>query len=108
VVKGKVEKAFIIVVVVFHPLADDEYWFESEYYIKLNQELGDKFSHSVNEVIDGVAHNPFLCHNRGNGIYSVRVKGFPISLFYKVLVDKIFILSVCHERRDPKIWRNRK
>jgi len=66
----------------FTILADDEYWFEYDYYLKLNQELGDRFSQSLNEVIDGVAHNPFLCHNRGNGIYSVRVKGFPSSLFY--------------------------
>ena len=70
--------------------------------------LGNKFKSSVHLVLGGLSLNPYLCHNRGGGIFSVRIKGFPFSVFYCIENGYIFILSVCHERRNPRIWKSRK
>ena len=94
--------------VLLHPLADDEYWNELSYYSAVNAELGSRFTDSMDLVLHAISQNPFLCHNRGNGIFSVRIKGFPISVFYKFNSTYIFVIAVCHERRNPKIWKTRK
>jgi plasmid stabilization system protein ParE len=93
--------------VIFHPLADDEYWDQVDFYNTISSNLSKRFESSFDDVIIGISTNPHLCHNRGNGIYSVRVRGFPFSIFYKLSNGKIFILSVCHERRNPNIWKSR-
>jgi len=94
--------------VIFHPLADDEYWDQVEFYQSINEKISIKFQASFSELIEGISRNPYLCHNRGNGICSVRVHGFPFSVFYKLANGKILILSVCHERRNPSVWKTRK
>jgi plasmid stabilization system protein ParE len=94
--------------VIFHKIADDEYWQQIDYYQKIDDLLAERLINSIDLVIDGIASNPYLCHNRGDGIYSVRVRGFPISIFYKVHESYIFVVSVCHQRRDPKVWKFRK
>ena len=91
-----------------HPLADDEYWNEVWYYERISSELADKFKIAVDKTIKQIEKNPFLCHNRGDGIYSVRVKGFPFTLFYEVLSDEIIVTSVFMQIRDPEIWKSRK
>ena len=94
--------------VIFHPIADDEYWNQIDYYGKISESLGDRFEQSVDKVITGIVNNPYLCHNRGEGIFSVRLKGFPFSVFYRLNGKDIYILSICHERRDPNVWKFRK
>ena len=94
--------------VIFHPIADDEYWDQVYYYDKISHKLSLKFCKSFSELIEGISKNPYLCHNRGGGICSVRVHGYPFSVFYKVDGNKIFVLSVCHERRNPSVWKSRK
>ena len=67
--------------VVFHPQADDDYWMEREYYAQVNQLLAKRFEVAVDTVLNQITQNPFLCHNRGNGVYGVRLQGFPFSIF---------------------------
>jgi len=94
--------------VIFHPLAEDEYWDQCDYYRGIDVDLGNRFECAVTVVIDGIALNPYLCHNRGDGILSVRVRGFPFSVFYAISKGQIIVLSLCHERRNPSVWKNRK
>ncbi len=94
--------------VVFHQLADDEYWHESTYYTDVSPALGERFDDAMEEVVSGIAMHPFLCHNRGDGIFSVRVRGFPISVFYIISTMGVLVIAVAHERRNPKIWKSRR
>ena len=91
--------------VIFTILADKEYWHEVNYYSDIGNELRKLFVGSLDKTISEIGANPFLCHNRGNGIFSVRLKGFPISVFYKIKDNYILVISICHERRNPVVWK---
>jgi plasmid stabilization system protein ParE len=77
-------------------------------YALISPELGEKAKVELDNAIHGIAENPFLCHNRGNGIFSVRTKVFPYTLYYKLKDDQIRILAVLHGHQNPRTWKRRK
>jgi plasmid stabilization system protein ParE len=92
----------------FHPLADAEYWHEVHHYSKISEELGTKFTKAVADTIDRLERNPYLCHNRGDGVFSVRIKGFPFTLFFEIFEDEILVTCFFMQIRNPEIWKSRK
>ncbi len=94
--------------VIFHPEADLEFNHELLYYGKISEPLSIQFFESVDAAIIGIQKYPKVSHNRGGGIYSVRIKNFPFSIYYRVVSShNIRILSVFNDSRNPAIWKNR-
>jgi toxin ParE1/3/4 len=92
----------------FSKRADKEANEEFTKYCSVSPELGARFRDELDEKVKAISLNPFLCHNRGGGIFSVRLRVFPYSLFYKIKPDHIRVLAVLHFSRDPDIWKGRK
>jgi toxin ParE1/3/4 len=94
--------------VVFHKKADKEAIVEFSKYLSISPELAVRFRDELDSKVVAISENPFLCHNRGGGIFSVRLKVFPFSLFYKIKKDHIRVLAVLHYRRNPLMWKRRR
>ena len=91
-----------------HKKAEKEALSSFKYYSKINESLGTRFRDEMDDRMIAISNNPFLCHNRGGGIYSVRLKTFPYSIFYKIKSAHIRVLAILHDRRNPNIWRRRR
>jgi hypothetical protein len=71
-----------------HPDAEQEFLHELQYYDSISEGLGSKFFNNIDAAFEGIRSTPHLAHNRGDGIYSIRVNHFPFSIFYRVVNKK--------------------
>jgi hypothetical protein len=41
------------------------------------------------------------------GIRRIKVRRFPLSIFYRIRIGQLVVLAIFHARRNPAVWRNR-
>ncbi len=92
--------------------------YKIEYSLEAEQAIADIISYY--ELVDGdysnklytelsktqmfIAMNPLMYQIRYESIRKANLKKFPFSLFYIIDENKIVILNVIHQSRDPKFW----
>jgi toxin ParE1/3/4 len=69
--------------------------------------LGREFLHELDAVYERIAKFPFLYAELYRGLRRVRVRRFPVGVFYLVTPAEIRIVAVVHAARSPNIWRSR-
>ena len=94
--------------VIFSKKADSEANAEFSKYLLVSPELAVRFREELDSKVIAISLNPFLCHNRGGGIFSVRLKVFPFSIYFRIKPDHIRVLAFQHYRRNPKRYKRRK
>ena len=92
--------------IILIPEADREFdeataWYERQ------AGLGERFVAWVQEALDRIGQAPELYAAIDQDIRRIRVQRFPYSVFYRILDDRIEVIAVFHDRRNPKIWRSR-
>jgi plasmid stabilization system protein ParE len=92
--------------VILSPAADREFeaavaWYEQ------NAGLGERFVEQVQDALDRIGQRPELHAMIYQNIRRVLLSKFPYSVFYRILADRIEVIAVFHNKRDPKIWRSR-
>ncbi len=92
--------------VILSPAADREFeaaaaWYEQE------AGLGGTFVERVQEALDRIGQMPELHAVVYQNIRRVRVPRFPYNLYYRILGDRVEVIAVSHNKRDPKIWQSR-
>jgi plasmid stabilization system protein ParE len=97
-----------VIRVIFSKKADKEANIEFVKYCSVSPELAVRFREELDSKVGALSENPFLCHNRGGGIFSVRLKVFPFSLYYRIKTDHIRVLAFLHYRRSPQRYKRRK
>jgi toxin ParE1/3/4 len=84
--------------------AEAELWEAIDFYDAQKLDLGKAFAREFGKTINLIRKNP----KQFPKIYKTRrravVQNFPFAVFYDILDDTIFIISIFHSRRDPKIW----
>jgi toxin ParE1/3/4 len=96
----------------FHSDAEHEMWEAALRYESERQGLGDEFLDAVRTAAQRAASNPENCsieqaRPQKRTIRSVPVNRFPFQIYFLATSDRIEIISVAHERRRPRYWRNR-
>lgn len=88
--------------VVFQPSSSaDVKWF-SRYYRKVFPEGAGKATAALRHVVELLAQNPHI----GHPVPDTDIRQFPVprtsfSLFYRIAADRIDILRLWDQRRDP-------
>ena len=83
------------------PRAQKEILDTWEWYENKQPGLGDHFKQEVRDKINLIVKNPL--HYPLKGKYrEAQIDIFPFLLIYKIIKDKIFIVSVFHTSRHPK------
>ncbi len=82
--------------VILHKKAEKEAIAEFKKYAGVSAQLASMFRDELDAKVEAISSDPFLCHNRGGGIFSVRLKVFPFNVFYKVKIDHIRVLAILH------------
>jgi len=92
--------------VILSPTADREFeeaaaWYEQE------AGLGETFVERVQEALDRIEQMPELHAVIYKNIRRFRVARFPYSVFYRILADRVEVIAVFHNKRNPKLWQSR-
>jgi len=50
---------------------------------------------------------PFIYANIHRGVHRALLQNLPVGVFYKVIEDTVYVVSVLHLARNPRVWRKR-
>ena len=70
--------------------------------------LGDEFFQELERVMGLIEMNPQSFPPAPFGRRKAHLKRFPYAICYRILEDRVRILSVCHDKRHPSYGRGRK
>ena len=78
-----------------------------EYYNIQSTGLGEKFLDEVLENIELILHFPQLWSQNSENTRKAVLRKFPFNLIYSMHKNKIFIIAVAHQNREPDYWIDR-
>jgi len=78
-----------------------------EYYNIQSTGLGEKFLDEVLETIELILHFPQLWSQNSENTRKAVLRKFPFNLIYSMHKNKIFIIAVAHQNREPDYWIDR-
>lgn len=78
-----------------------------EYYDLQTSGLGKKFLDEVLKTIQLINQFPQLWSSNTENTRKAVLRKFPFNLIYTILEDKIYIIAVAHQHREPEYWIDR-
>jgi plasmid stabilization system protein ParE len=69
--------------------------------------LGSDLVARVRATLDKISDTPALYPELHAGLRRAAVKRFPYGVFYRVRADRVEVVGVFHDRRDPSAWQSR-
>jgi plasmid stabilization system protein ParE len=79
----------------------------AQQYEQRSAGLGVDFVARVRDALAAVGANPNLYGEVDDGIRRAPTKRFPYGVFYRRRGDRVVVIAVLHNRRDPSIWQAR-
>jgi toxin ParE1/3/4 len=91
----------------YHKAVQQEVEQACEWYDERKDRLGDEFFQEVERVLGLIATNPQAFPLAPLGRRKAHLKRFPYAICYRILADRVRILSVRHDKRHPLYgaWR---
>jgi plasmid stabilization system protein ParE len=93
--------------VVLTPEAEDELDEAAQWYEQQAAGLGVDLVAKVRVALASIGAIPTIHAPVYRDIRRAMIRRFPYSVFYRVHPDRIEVLAVFHNRRDPSIWQGR-
>lgn len=84
-----------------------EFLAEVAYYNEAQPGLGIRFTRAVETATARAVAFPLSGSPAVAGTRRMIVRGFPFSIFYRLLEDGVLIFAVAHHARRPGYWTNR-
>jgi len=78
-----------------------------EYYQLQLPGLGRVFFNEVLETLELISQFPQLWSQNSEHTRKAVLKKFPYNLIYSVYKNKIYIIAVAHQNREPEYWIDR-
>lgn len=78
-----------------------------EYYNLQTTGLGKKFLDEVLEAISLILQFPQLWSQNTENTRKAILRKFPYNLIYSILDNKLYIIAVAHQNREPEYWIDR-
>ena len=81
----------------------------AEFYEGERLGFGHDFLREVDSIFSLFCQHPYLGQSIDGhpGLRGFQLKRFPYRVIYSLTNDKVTVLAVTHQRRQPEIWRNR-
>jgi plasmid stabilization system protein ParE len=78
-----------------------------DWYERQRAGLGPEFAERVQAVFDRISATPEMHAKVYRDVRRALVRQFPYSVYYRLRTDRVVVLAVFHNKRDPKIWKSR-
>jgi toxin ParE1/3/4 len=76
-------------------------------YERRNAGLGSEFVESVQAVFDRISATSEMYATVYRDVRKALVRRFPYSVYYRLRPDRVVVLAVFHNKRNPNIWKSR-
>ncbi|MCE9565153.1 MAG: type II toxin-antitoxin system RelE/ParE family toxin [Planctomycetes bacterium] len=93
--------------VVLRTVARAEYLGAIAYYESEQPGLGADFESAVQIVLDVIANTPERYPIARRDIREAPTQRFPFCVYYRVRKDRVVVIAVFHQSRDPAEWQAR-
>ena len=93
--------------IIILPLAQLDIKESIDYYKEKSHHLSNNFIDSINNSFSAIKNNPKTYPIVKIEIRKYKIKDFPFCIYYIDRNDKIYILAVFHDKRNPSIWEER-
>jgi plasmid stabilization system protein ParE len=93
--------------VLFHSDAQSEMEDAAFYYEAQQSNLGKRFISMVQDAVRRIQITPVLFVKVEGEVRRCQTHTFPFGILYRVEVDRIVVVAVMHNRRDPGYWNRR-
>jgi toxin ParE1/3/4 len=97
----------MILPVVLRRSARDEFDAAIDWYERQCPGLGSDFAEQVQAIFDRISATPEAHAKVYHDVRRALVRRFPYSIYYRFRADRIVVLAVFHNKRDPKVWKAR-
>ena len=87
--------------------ARDDFHEAFDWYERQRPGLGAEFADRVQTIFDSIAAMPELRAPVYRDVRQTLVKPFPYSVVYRIRNNRVVVLAVFHNKRDPNIWKSR-
>src|SRR5689334_15093690 len=94
--------------VIIRPEAKRDLREARDWYRKTSRELADDFVRRVDDAITLALDRPLAFQVVQRTFRRILLHRFPYALFYHADDDRIVVVAVLHQRRDPEILQSRK
>ena len=91
----------------YHPEAVEEYDRAVSYYAKINPMLAARFIDEIERCIQSLEAAPTRWKEVRPNVRVRQAQVFPYQVLYLSESERIVILAVAHEKRDPEYWLHR-
>lgn len=92
----------------FHSAAEAEFLEIVRYYESSVPGLGYAFTTQIESKLQWVCEQPGAGARVGAlGLRVIRLRRFPFSVIYRATSDRVQVLAIAHERREPFYWVER-
>jgi len=91
----------------FHSFAETEFTDSLEWYSLRNESAKNNFIREVLALTHLICKNPFAFPTIKGIKRRAPLNFFPFSIIYIVDEEGVFIISIFHHSRNPKIWKKR-
>ena len=91
----------------FRPLARSEYDAAAAWYDAQTPGLGPEFEAEVQAALAVIADYPERYPVADGDTREAPVGRFPYCVYYRVRPDRVVVVAVFHQSRDPAGWRGR-
>lgn len=91
----------------FHPDAAQEAQGAANCYEGIRAGLGADFRAALDAALSRIRQNPAAYAQEAGNIRLCPLHGFPFSVFYEELTNRIWVAAVGHHSRRPFYWSRR-
>jgi plasmid stabilization system protein ParE len=92
---------------VLAPEAEDDLKDTADFYEMQQVGLGEAFLRAVDAGLARIQRHPKAFRIDNLGVQTAFLRRFPHGVRFRLLDDRIEIIAVWHERRDPEGWTER-
>jgi toxin ParE1/3/4 len=93
--------------VIVRPAAKKDIREARKWYRKISRDLSDDFLVAVDDAINLSQRHPLAFHQTHRTFRRVLLRRFPYALFYHLGEDRITVVAVLHQARDPQTLYDR-
>lgn len=91
----------------FHPEARRDFDESFDWYSERSAAVAVRFALAIDEAVQRIGAVPKeFCRTEHGCRYCV-VKRFPFRLIFVEELDRVYVIAVAHDRREPSYWRDR-
>jgi toxin ParE1/3/4 len=90
------------------PLAEADATEAANWYNSKRVGLGEEFLLALEAEINAISRNPHQFNVVYNHIRRALIGRFPYGVFFIIENEKVHVLAIIHNHRNPKVWKKRR